>query len=142
MTILASHESYLNLKSLFIRQLTLAIHSTFLMAISHATSFSPVKTKFLRPSLCYVLRCDRGTPGGRYPCGKFLLLLSSSSTGRSNTLNSSEISQSAKADNTANKSRKEAKFTARLNQSDSDALSKMANDNGMLYHTLFGNIIL
>ena len=56
-------------------------------------------------------------------------------------MNSSEVSQSAKIDNNNTKSRKDAKFTARLNQSDFDALKVMANDKGMLYQTLLGHII-
>ena len=56
-------------------------------------------------------------------------------------MNSSEVSQSAKIDSNTTKSRKDAKFTARLNQSDFDALKELANDKGMLYQTLLGHII-
>lgn len=56
-------------------------------------------------------------------------------------MKNSEIPQSTKIDNINPKSRKDAKFTARLNQSDFDALKELANDKGMLYQTLLGHII-
>ena len=56
-------------------------------------------------------------------------------------MNSSDVPQYAKIDNNTTKSRKDAKFTARLNQSDFNALKEMANDKGMLYQTLLGHII-
>ena len=56
-------------------------------------------------------------------------------------MNSSEFTQSAKIDNANPKSRKDAKFTARLNQSDFDAFKELASDKGMLYQTLLGHTI-
>lgn len=39
------------------------------------------------------------------------------------------------------KSRKDAKFTARLNQDDFDGLKQLALEKGMLYQSLLGHII-
>ena len=39
------------------------------------------------------------------------------------------------------KARKEAKFTARLNQDDFDGLKQLALEKGMLYQSLLGHII-
>ena len=54
---------------------------------------------------------------------------------------SSEVQLNSGPQSGARKARKEAKFTARLNQDDFEGMKRLAVDKGIPYQTLLGHII-
>ena len=53
----------------------------------------------------------------------------------------SELSSTSERKSGTRKSRKEAKFTARLNQDDFEGMKRLAVEKGIPYQTLLGHII-